>query len=123
MFSGETQEIPPGIGSFSYVDVRDVAAIHAWCAEHPKESANHRYLMAVGRAPPQAAADILRKAYPERKPLIPEGELGKDYSPDFSWPENGLSFDSSPAEKAIGRSFIGFEKSILDTAKVFEKYL
>ena len=122
IFSGETQSLPPAIGSAGYIDVRDVAAIHIWCAENPTESANQRYLMAEGRGTPQAAADILRKAYPDRK-MIPVGEPGSDYTPDYSWPKDAMTFVSSKAEKATGRTFIKYDQSILETAKVFERYL
>ncbi|MCJ1405848.1 hypothetical protein MMC11_009078 [Xylographa trunciseda] len=122
VFSGASTTIPPTIGSASYVDVRDVAAIHVWCAEHPTESNGQRYLMANGRGTPQAAADILRKAYPDRKE-IPVGEPGSDYEADYGWPKGGQSFDSAKAKKALGREFVLYDQSILDTAKVFERYL
>ncbi|MCJ1419424.1 hypothetical protein MMC32_005779 [Xylographa parallela] len=122
VFSGASTDIPPAIGSASYVDVRDVAAIHVWCAEHPIESNGQRYLMANGRGTPQAAADILRKAYPHRK-QIPVGEPGSDYEEGYGWPKDGQSFDSAKAKKALGREFVLYDQSILDTAKVLERYL
>ncbi|MCJ1285803.1 hypothetical protein MMC26_005144 [Xylographa opegraphella] len=122
VFSGSSPAIPPAIGSASYVDVRDVAAIHVWCAEHAAESNGQRYLMANGRGTPQAAADILRKAYPHRKE-IPVGEPGNDYEEGYGWPEGGQSFDSAKAKKALGREFVLYDQSILDTAKVLERYL
>ncbi|MCJ1394595.1 hypothetical protein MMC18_007475, partial [Xylographa bjoerkii] len=122
VFSGSSPTLPAAIGSASYVDVRDVAAMHVWCAEHPTESNGQRYLMANGRGTPQAAADILRKAYPHRKE-IPVGEPGSDYEEGYGWPEGGQSFDSAKAKKALGREFMLYDQSILDTAKVFERYL
>ena len=69
----------------------------------------------------QAAADILRKAYPDRDIVV--GEPGSDYEPDYSYPKDGFKFYSTKAEKALGRKLIGFEQSILETAKVMERYL
>ncbi|MCJ1308528.1 hypothetical protein MMC25_002181 [Agyrium rufum] len=123
IFSGEAKELPPSIGSAGYVDVRDVSAVHVWAAEHPSESAGNRYICAVGRGTMQAAADILRKAYPDRT-MIAKGEPGTDQLPGWVFPPPpGNRFDSSLAEKALGRPFIKFDQTILDTAKVLEKYL
>ncbi|MCJ1479083.1 hypothetical protein MMC13_007767 [Lambiella insularis] len=123
VFSGADNAIPPAIGSASYIDVRDVAAIHVWCAEHPAESNGQRYLMANGRGTPQAAADILRKAYPHRKE-IPVGEPGSDYvAGTYDWLKDRQSFDSGKAKRALGKEFILYDKSVLDTAKVMERYL
>ena len=122
IFSGEAQTLPPTIGSAGYIDVRDVSAMHIWCAENPTESANQRYLMVEGQYAYQAVADILRKAYPDRK-MIPVGEPGSGYTPDYSWSEDSMTFVSSKAKKATGRTFIKYDQSILETAKVFERYL
>jgi len=122
IFFGATTEIPPGIGPFCYIDVCDVAAIHIWCIEHPSEAANQRYISVNGRGPPQAAADILRKAYPNHK-MIPVGKPESDYLKEYGYGEDKMSFDSSKMVKALRRPMIGFEKSILNTAKVFERYL
>ena len=35
IFSGAATEVPPGIGYMAYIDVREVAALHVWCLEHP----------------------------------------------------------------------------------------
>ena len=94
--------------------------MHLWCVEHPNECANQRYLVVNGRVTPQAAADVLRAAYPERK-QIPVGEPGSDYEPGYAWPKGSMSFCGDKAKKILGREYIGFEQSILDTAKVFEK--
>ncbi|KAI9873487.1 MAG: hypothetical protein M1830_000349 [Pleopsidium flavum] len=122
IFSGTATSIPPAIGFSSYIDVRDIAAIHLWCVEHPSQAANQRYIVANGRGTPQAVADILRKAYPNRK-IIPIGEPASDYVEGYGYPKDGVRFDSTKVSKALRRPMIGFEESILDTAKVFERYL
>jgi len=115
--------MPPAIGSASFIDIRDTAAMHVWAAEHPQEANGQRYLMADGRGTPQAAADILRKAYPDRKQIL-VGEPGSDYVEGWGWPKDGQSFESTKAKKALGRdSFIRHDQSVLETAKVFERYV
>ena len=122
IFSGRTQEVPLGIGSQSYIDVRDVSAMHIWCQEHPEASDGQRYLMTNGRGTMQAAADILRKAYPKNG--IVTGNPGSDYVEGYGFPSGMATLRATKAYKAIGvRSFIGYDKSMLDTAKVFERYL
>lgn len=77
--------------------------------------------MAKGRGTPQAAADILRKAFPERKGIL-VGEPGSDYdTKEYGFLEGGAALDCGPARRALGREFVGFEKSILDTVDVFLK--
>ena len=78
--------------------------------------------MTNGRGTPQAAADILRKAYPHRTE-IPVGEPGSDYEAGYAWPKDGQTFVATKAMEALGGDFILFDRSILDTAKVFERYL
>ena len=114
--------MPPGIGSNTYIDVRDVADMHVWCVEHPKESAGQRYMLVSGLAPPQAYADILHKAYPDRT-MMTQGTPGAGYASGFTFPKDRSNFSAAKAQKTLGRSFISVEQSVLDTAKVFERYL
>lgn len=42
----------------------------------------------------------------------------------WGWPKDGQSFESTKAKKALGRdSFIRYDQSVLETAKVFERYV
>ena len=77
MISGEATCVPPAMEINTYVDVRDVAAVHLWCLTHPTQCDGQRYIVSAGLGPPQAAADMLRKAYPDREGVIPKGEPGK----------------------------------------------
>ena len=124
VFSGQspTGTVPQAIGSASYIDIRDTAAMHVWAAEHPTEANGQRYLLVNGRGTPQAAADILRKAYPNRKEIL-VGEPGSDYEEGWGWPKDGQSFNGEKSKKALGRDFIKYDQSVLDTAKVFERYV
>jgi nucleoside-diphosphate-sugar epimerase len=120
LFSGAAKSIPPGIGSQTYIDVRDVSDVHIWAAEHPSEANGERYLCAAGRGTMQAMADILRKTYPDRD--IAVGEPESDYEKDYSFPKDGFKFHSTKMREALGRPLIGFEQSVLETAKVLERY-
>ena len=112
------------MGVNSYVDVRDLAAVHLWCMAHSTQSDGQRYIVSAGLGPPQAAADILRKAYPGREGVIPKGEPGRVYLPDFGFAREGARCPGTKAVEAIdGLRYIRYDKSILDTAKVLERYL
>lgn len=121
IYSAEAKTVPPGIGMQSYVDVRDVSALHIWCMEHPDESNGQRYIAANGKGTTQAAADILRRAFPNRDIVV--GEPESDYVPGtYDYPAGKRSLRATKAYKAMGvKSFIGFEQSILDTVKSFEE--
>ena len=124
IFSGAYPDdigLPPPIGTGSVIDVRDVSALHIWCAENPSESNGQRYLVTNGRATPQAIADVLRRAYPDRKGF-PADNPEKDYEADYSWGQQGMSIDETKAKSALERDLIGFETSVLDTAEAFERF-
>ena len=123
LLSGSLSEIPPNIGTAGCIDVRDVATVHVWCATHPAEAANHRFFTTAGRGTNQAAADILRKAYPDRAEVIPKGEPGSDYEADYGFLRDGPSYENEMAKKAVGGEFIRYDQSIRDSAKALERYL
>ena len=110
------------LGSSGYIDVRDVGRVHAWVAEHKVDG--KRFLMAAGRGIPQANVDILRRKYPERRHIIQEGKPGEGYDTEgYGWPEGMARFVCDEAREILGGKFIGLEESIVDTAKVLERYL
>lgn len=113
--------LPAQLGLATYIDVRDVSALHIWCAENPSASNDQRYLITNGRAPPQAIADVLRKEFPDKKNKIPEGKRGQGYEADYSFPKDSVVLRSDKARGALGREFVGLERSVLDTVEVFEK--
>jgi nucleoside-diphosphate-sugar epimerase len=121
IFSG--QDISASL-SPSWVDVRDVARIMIWQAENSEKANGERYLAYGAAANAQAKVDILRKAFPERKTIIKEGNPGEGYTADFSAPPGDVGVDASKAVKATGQGWIPFDKTVVDTAKAFEeKYL
>ncbi|MCJ1267695.1 hypothetical protein MMC22_007581 [Lobaria immixta] len=124
IFSGACagdRDLPPVIGIGSVVDVRDVAALHIWCAENPSDSNGQRYIISNGRGTPQAVADLLRKVYPDRKGL-PAEKPEKDYDSDYSWPKGGPGIQETKAKGVLGRDLIGFERSVIETVEAFERF-
>ena len=121
IYSGEAKMVPPGIGGQTYIDVRDVSALHIWCMEHPEASNGQRYIAANGKGTTQAIADIVRRAFPDRDIVL--GDPESDYVPEtYDYPPGQRSTKATKAYKAMGvERFIGFEKSILDTVESFEE--
>lgn len=114
---------PPMGGSGAYVDVRDVAALMILAVQKGEEMNGERYIAAAGVGGYQQIADVLNAHYPERKGKIQVGEPGVGYEPGYQFPKEGNKLDSSKGKKVLGRDWIGWEKSVVDAAKVFEKYL
>lgn len=111
--------MPPQIGQASYVDVRDVSAMHIWCAEHPEQSSGQRYMMTNGKAPPQAIADLLRVKYPDRDIIV--GNPGEGYVEGYKYPPSEPKYVSVKAYRTLGvERFRDFEVTIMDTINAFE---
>jgi nucleoside-diphosphate-sugar epimerase len=121
VFSG--QDIPnPLIPQPSYVDVRDIARVVVYGVDHGDKTNGERFLLTRGIVPPQAAADILREAYPNRRDIIKEGTPGQGYLPGYAYPESKI-IDGSKAVRATGQDYYSVEQTIIDTAKFLEKFL
>jgi len=122
--------IPPSIGSGSFIDVRDVALLHLWAYEHAETANGERYIACNGYAPSQATADILREAYPERRHIIQVGKPGDGYVGyedgvvrAVEYPPGRIRVSGEKAQRAMGVRFRGFKESLLETARVMERYL
>ncbi|KAI5464801.1 hypothetical protein BGZ63DRAFT_378726 [Mariannaea sp. PMI_226] len=117
------QDIPPPFKPYpSYVDVRDVARVAVYGIDHGKEANGERFLLIKGAVPPQAAADILREAYPDRRDIIKEGTPGEGYLPGFVFPPERV-IDGSKVVRVTGQDYYTVEQTIIDTAKFLEKFL
>ncbi len=96
-----------------------------WAASHPEIAGGERYIVGgngnVGV--PQAAADILRQAYPGRRNVIKEGTPGEGYRPGYAIDPEGANVNSSKAITATGQGWIPYDKMVLDAAKLFEGFL
>jgi nucleoside-diphosphate-sugar epimerase len=122
--------IPSSIGSGSFVDVRDVAFVHLWAYEHTDISNGERYIACHGYGPPQATADILREAYPDRRDIIQAGMPGEGYIgyengvvKEVSFPPDRPRVSGKKAETVMGFKTRTFKESLLETAKAMERYL
>ena len=79
--------------------------------------------MASSYAPPQAHADVLRKAYPERASIIQEGTPGEGYTVGtYAFPK-GKVYDGSKAVRLTGQDYIPVEKTIIDTVESLKSIL
>ncbi|KAG8671224.1 hypothetical protein FPOAC2_04551 [Fusarium poae] len=117
------QDIPePLVPNPTYVDVRDVARVAVFSVDHAEKTNGERFLLTAGMVPPQAAADVLRKAYPDRQDIIKVGQPGEGYYPGYAFPKEKI-LDASKTVKLTGQDFYPVEKSIVDTAKSLEKFL
>ncbi|KAK1753575.1 hypothetical protein QBC47DRAFT_386765 [Echria macrotheca] len=106
----------------AHVDIRDVARIVVFGVEHPDKADGHRFLASAHLSPPQAVADILREAYPDRKGIIQEGTPGEGYSPDYSFAKK-VVFDTSKTVEATGQGFIPWKDTVLDTVEKLKPIL
>ncbi|KAK3903998.1 hypothetical protein C8A05DRAFT_42873 [Staphylotrichum tortipilum] len=100
----------------TFIDVRDVAELVFRATQQHDQTAGarERYLL-VGQSAisPQGIADTLREHFPERRDIIREGNPGEAH-PEMMW-----KFDSSKARGLLGRDWVGFSESIVDSAKLF----
>ncbi|KAK1833421.1 hypothetical protein QBC39DRAFT_346020 [Podospora conica] len=111
-------------GAFhTYVDVRDVARVVVFAIDHPDKVNNERYIVASAYAPPQAHADILRRAYPERADIIQKGTPGEGYTPGtYAFPKSKV-YDGSKARGLTGQDYIPLEKTVIDTVESLKSIL
>ncbi|TVY49587.1 putative uncharacterized oxidoreductase [Lachnellula occidentalis] len=110
LMNGSCKEVPE-TSFFAWVDVRDVGEVHARAYESP-EAAGQRYLAASGRYTYQKVCDIIRKDFPERRNLVPEG------TPNAPFPDV-YGIDNSKVKKELGVEFRSLETSIHDMAVQF----
>ncbi|KAK7415978.1 hypothetical protein QQZ08_012171 [Neonectria magnoliae] len=97
------QEIPTPISPDpGYVDVRDIARVVVFGVEHADKADGERCILANGVVPPQAAANVLREAFPDRRDIIKIGTPGKGYYPGLSFLETRF-IDSSKAIEETGQ--------------------
>ena len=116
LHGGSIPEYSPIRGTF--VDVRDVAKLVLKAVERHSQTnaAQERYLL-VGQSgvSPQQMADTLRARFPEQQENICKGSPGKA---DF--PENkGWGFDAGKARGLLGKPWIGFKRSVIESAQLF----
>jgi len=110
LMNGSEKEVPE-TGIFAFVDVRDVGEAHARAYETP-EAAGQRYFCTAGGYTYQQICDIIRKDFPEKKHLVPEGKPGAPY-PDV------YKVDNDKAKRELGMNFRDLQTCIHDQVAEF----
>jgi len=88
-------------------------------AESGREVDGWRVIAIAGRGEALVIARALRERHPDRLKYL-KGLL-RDDSEEVE--EIGAIFDTRDAERALGSPWLSYEKSVVDTAKVLERYL
>ena len=110
LMNGSMKTVPDTV-FFAFVDARDVGEAHARAYESP-EAAGQRYFCTAGGYTFQRICDIIRKDFPEKKALVPEGTPGAPL-PDV------YQVDSSKAQRELGMTFRDLQTTIHDQVVEF----
>lgn len=110
LMNGSEKTVPDN-QFYAWVDVRDVAEAHVRAYESA-EAVGQRFFTTGGRYTYQQICDIIRKHFPEKKSLVPEG------TPGAAMPDVYL-VDNSKAMKELGIEFRDLETTIVDQVKEF----
>jgi nucleoside-diphosphate-sugar epimerase len=108
--NGSTTEVPD-TSFFAFVDSRDVGEAHlkAYEAAEP-----NRYFVTGGNYTYQQVCDIIRKDFPARRDLTPEGTPGAPIGDVYK-------VDNSRAEKELGITFRDLQTTIHDMVAGFDE--
>jgi nucleoside-diphosphate-sugar epimerase len=102
-------ELPPS-GSYTWVDVRDIALAHVKAIESA-EAQNQRFFVVAGYFSNKKILDAIAKSYPELESKLPP----KD-SPDDT-PSDIYGVDNSKSVKVLGMKYRPFDQAIADAVK------
>ncbi|KAH8592762.1 putative cinnamoyl-CoA reductase [Bisporella sp. PMI_857] len=106
-----SEKIVPGDVFYAWVDVRDVGEAHLLAYEAPK-AGGQRYLTTAGNYTYQQIVDIIRRDFPEKRSVVPEGTPGTPL-PDV------YRLDNSKIQNELGIKFRTLESSIHDAIAEF----
>jgi len=106
-----SEKTVPETQFFAFVDVRDVGEAHARAYE-TEAAAGQRYFTTGGPYTYQMICNIIRRDFPEKRALVPEG------NPDAPFPEV-YKVDNSKARKELGITFRSLETTIHDQVAEF----
>jgi nucleoside-diphosphate-sugar epimerase len=104
------------------VDVRDVAELIRYAAEHPDDTNGERYIANGFRSHPQAIADTLREELKNDKKALERiavGKPGEGYGDEVWNKEVQINAEKGRAVLEKGE-WIQLKESIVDTVKMFE---
>ena len=82
-----------------------------------------RFIAKAGYAPPQAVADILRAAYPDRKSIIREGNAGGGIRQGSREAVGNQDVDASKAVRLMGRTGFPWRRCFWIETKALEAFL
>lgn len=106
-----SEKTVPDTSFFAFVDARDLGEAHARAYES-SAAAGQRYFVTAGQFTYQQVCDIIRKDFPEKRSLVPEG------TPGAKFPEV-YGVDNSKAKKELGMTFRNLETTIHDQVAEF----
>lgn len=106
-YTGKMTDLTSIHSVMAYVNVEDVALAHVRAIERGSETDSERFILSAGTYDSQQIVDILRKHYPARKDIIPEGTPGK-YQP------RDQLLDCSKATKVLGIQYKSLEESLIE---------
>ncbi|KAI8577983.1 hypothetical protein K450DRAFT_249358 [Umbelopsis ramanniana AG] len=107
-YTGKNQDPTFSFGSNNFVSVLDVAKAHVKAAEGGDKTDGQRYILSARGFSFQEVVDVFRKAYPDRKNIIAEGQPGV-YSP------SSKTIDGSKAARDLDIVYAGLESTLLET--------
>jgi nucleoside-diphosphate-sugar epimerase len=110
LMNGSEKSVPDTT-FYAFVDVRDVAEAHARAYESA-EAAGQRFFTTGGSFTYQQVCDIIRKDFPEKVHLVPEG------TPNAPFPDV-YKVDNSKAKKELGLTFRSLQTTIHDQVTEF----
>jgi nucleoside-diphosphate-sugar epimerase len=106
-----SEKTVPDTTFFAFVDVRDVGEAHLPAYE-TSAAAGQRYFCTAGGYTYQQICDIIRKDFPEKNNLVPEGNPGVEY-PDV------YKVDNSKIKAELGMTFRNLQTCIRDQVAEF----
>jgi len=106
-----SEKTVPETQFFAYCDVRDIGEAHARAYEL-EEAAGQRYFCTNGSYSYQQVCDIIRKDFPEKKSLTPEGTPGAQLPDTYK-------VDNEKARRELGINFTDLQHCIHDQVAEF----
>jgi nucleoside-diphosphate-sugar epimerase len=107
--NGSMTEVPE-TGFYAFCDVRDVAEAHVKAYETANPG---RFFVTGGNYTFQQVCDIIRKDFPERRHLTPEGTVGQELPKVYK-------VDNGKARRELGMTFRDLQTTIHDMVVEFQ---
>ncbi|RDW60933.1 hypothetical protein BP6252_12316 [Coleophoma cylindrospora] len=106
-----SEKTVPNTAFYAFVDVRDLGEAHVRAYESPA-AANERFAITGSRYTYQQICDIIRREFPEKKHLVPEG------MPGYDGPES-YALSNEKARRVLEMEFRDLETTIKDMVTDF----